>query len=269
MGGRKPEEYLSLLDVTSAYAGTVIYGPGGTFGPRVQQDLQLVLLHTGAMIVEINGEKHNVPCGHVALLKPGRNEHFFFDPNRETWHRWIAVSAGEIDPVLMLQLDHLPFSIPISDKMNMLTDLMYSHLGSGGSSAGELMAALGKSALLLYTHECERMNENEAKHPAVIQAKDIIHRQFADELSLNDIARAIRKTPEHLIRLFHRDEALTPMQYLWQYRVKQGIALLKSTGLNIGEVAEQAGFKTSYHFARTIKHHTGQTPSEIRRESYH
>ncbi|RXZ83673.1 AraC family transcriptional regulator [Paenibacillaceae bacterium] len=242
---------------------------GGKLGPRVQQDLQLVHLHTGSMIVEIDGQQHAVPGGHVALLKPGRPEYFCFDTKRETWHRWIAVSVGAIDSEQIRQLDLLPFSIPLSDKMKSLTDVMYAIVSSGASSEGELLTTLGRSALLLYINECQQWNENESKHPAVLQAKNIIHQQFAEELYLEDVAKAIQKTPEHLIRLFRRDEGMTPAQYLWCYRVRQGIALLKSTGLNVGEVAVQAGFKTSYHFARTIKRHTGRTPSEIRKESYH
>lgn len=260
-------DYIPPL-VTSATSGTVVYGPGGTYGPRIQQDLQLVLMHTGSMLVNIDEERHTVQSGNVALLKPGRNEHFFFDEKRETWHRWIAVGVETMDSACLKQLDELPFSIPLSDKMNSLTDIIYSLLNSGGSPDEEIMKSLGRSAILLYIAECERLNANETKHPAVLLAKEMIHKQFSQDLSLENIARAVQKTPEHLIRLFRRDEGMSPIQYLWLYRVKQGLALIRSTGLHIGEIAEQAGFKTSYHFARTIRRHTGKTPSDIRKESY-
>ena len=79
--------------VKNAYAGSVVYGPGGTYGPRVQSDLQLVLVHTGSVIVEIDSDKHHLPAGQVALLKPGHMEQFHFDKHKETWHRWIAVTV--------------------------------------------------------------------------------------------------------------------------------------------------------------------------------
>ncbi|MGY4760139.1 helix-turn-helix domain-containing protein [Paenibacillus caseinilyticus] len=253
---------------TGASAGTVVYGPGGTYGPRVQQDLQLVLLHSGSMSVEIDGKNYSVPSGHTALLKPGRTEHFFFDPKRETWHRWIAVHVEAADSAVLQRLDELPFSIPLSEHMDSLCSMVYSLLNSGTAPEEELMKSLGESAILLYIAECERLHANETQHPAVVQAKEIIHQRFAEELSLDDLAKAVHRTPEHLIRLFRRDQHMTPIQYLWSYRVKQGLALISSTGLHIGEIAEQVGFKSSYHFARTIRRHTGKTPSEIRRESY-
>jgi transcriptional regulator GlxA family with amidase domain len=61
---------------------------------------------------------------------------------------------------------------------------------------------------------------------------------------------------------------MTPIKYMWHYRLNQGLELLRSTGLSIGEIAERVGFKTSYHFARMIKQETCKTASEIRRESW-
>ena len=56
----RPIEYAAFR-AASAYAGSVVYGPGGTYGPRRQHDLQLVLVHTGAMEVTIDGVARLVP----------------------------------------------------------------------------------------------------------------------------------------------------------------------------------------------------------------
>ena len=60
---------------------------------------------------------------------------------------------------------------------------------------------------------------------------------------------------------------MTPVQYLWRYRIKSGLQLLRSTGLQISEIAFQTGFKTSYHFSRSVKKFTKFTPSQIREEA--
>ncbi|TDF92607.1 helix-turn-helix domain-containing protein [Paenibacillus piri] len=254
--------------VTSAYAGTVVYGPGGKFGPRIQPDLQLVLVHTGSMTVEIDGISHTVPSEHIALLKPGHEEHFYFSEKRETWHRWIAVAAEPLEPDAEAYFNSLPLYIPLTRRMNQLTDMMQSLQNDGCDRKDGVVKALGQSAVWMYINEYLQMGLNRRKHPAILAALDHIHERYGDDLGLSDLSRITGKTPEHLIRLFHRDEGMTPIQYLWKYRVKKGLELLRSTGLNIGEIAEQAGFKTSYHFARTIKRHTGLTPSDIRKEHY-
>jgi AraC family transcriptional regulator of arabinose operon len=96
-----------------------------------------------------------------------------------------------------------------------------------------------------------------------------IHRHYPEEVSLNRLALVASVTPEHLIRLFNKHLGVTPIQYLWQHRIDRGLHLLRNTGLSVGEIAEQCGFKTSYHFTRSIKQATGRAPTEIRKLSWH
>jgi AraC-like DNA-binding protein/quercetin dioxygenase-like cupin family protein len=253
------------FEVTAAFAGTVVYGPGGTFGPRLQPDLQLVLVHTGSMTVTIDGASHSVPAGHTALLKPGHMEHFAFATTRETWHRWIAVSTLPLLPEAAARFEALPLSVRLSEAMSAIADVLSGLQQTGAAREDELIRSLGRAATLLFLDEVRRTDADTAKHPAVLVAKAAIHARCAERIGLSDLARAAGMSPEHLIRLFRKDEGVTPIQYLWRYRVNQGVSLLRSTGLSVGEVAAQCGFQTSYHFARMVKQLTGQTPSELRR----
>ncbi len=253
------------FDVTAAFAGTVIYGPGGNFGPRLQPDLQLVLVHTGSMTVTVDGIDHYVPAGYTALLKPGHMEQFAFAPTRETWHRWIAVAVQPLLPEAAARFESLPIAVRLSDGMSALADVMASLQHAGAAREDELIRSLGRSAILLFLDEVRRTDADTAKHPAVLVAKAAIHARCAERIGLPELARAAGMSAEHLIRLFRKDEGITPIQYLWRYRVNQGTSLLRSTGLSVGEVAAQCGFQTSYHFARMVKQLTGLTPTEYRR----
>lgn len=42
---------MPTFEVKDCYAGTVIYPPGGTYGPRQQVEIQLILLHSGTMMM--------------------------------------------------------------------------------------------------------------------------------------------------------------------------------------------------------------------------
>jgi AraC family transcriptional regulator of arabinose operon len=217
----------------------------------------------------IDGVMHRIPPGHVALLKPNHLERFTFAKDGETWHRWIAAALEPLDRGAASQFEAYPLHIPISDRMNQLTDMMLTlqHQEDPVSNE-ELLASLGRSAILLYLAEQRRMGADKRKHVAVLIAKDYIHERYSEEIDLRALSMCTNMTPAHLICLFRRDEGMTPTRYLWQYRVKQGLDLLRSTGLNVGEVAERTGFKTSYHFARSVKRHTGVAPSQIRKTSW-
>ncbi|WP_270878739.1 AraC family transcriptional regulator [Paenibacillus aestuarii] len=259
-------DFLRIPDILHATAGTVIYPPGGRFGPRTQPDIQLVLLHTGQMTVYIDDVPHEAQPGHVVLLKPGHMEQFFFAKAQETWHRWIAVHMQKLTAEQLAHLQQLPFSIPISENMNRLTDLMLSLRHSQPDTA-EVICSLGLAAIQLYASEMSGSRPQDT-HPSVSQAVAYIEQHYPEELTLEQIARCVSLSPEHLVRLFRKYENVTPVKYLWHYRMLKANELLAQTGLPIGDVAARCGFKTSFHFARMFKQMTGMTPSAYRRHNW-
>lgn len=257
------------LPVVYADAGTVEYGPGGTFGPRVQTSLQLVLVHTGQAKIWVDDASFVVPKGHVALLLPGSTERFEFAREQRTWHRFIHTFVAELAPAVRAELEKLPKYIPLSDKINQLTDMiMVLQQNREEPVNAELLCSLGRSAILTYMSECKSMEAVRCQHPAVLLAKAAVAARYGEPLALADLAKAASVTPEHLIRLFRRDEGMTPTQYVWRFRIERSLEMLRSTGLAIGEIADRTGFKTTYHYARMIKQRTGMTPTELRRQSW-
>ena len=91
-----------------------------------------------------------------------------------------------------------------------------------------------------------------------------IRQNYYRDLNLTRLSEVAFVTPEHLIRLFRTHLGLTPVRYLREVRVRQGISFLSHTGITVERIAFSCGFKTAAHFSRCIKQATGQTPSEIR-----
>ena len=56
----------------------------------------------------------------------------------------------------------------------------------------------------------------------------------------------------------------TPLQYLNQLRVDQSAEMLKSTSLNIQEIADQCGFHSSQYFATQFKKFHKVSPNKYR-----
>ncbi|MDG0812566.1 AraC family transcriptional regulator [Cohnella rhizosphaerae] len=258
---------LSFDRITHAVAGSIVYPPGSRFGPRIQQDVQLVMLYTGEMTVTLSGRALRVKPGHVVLLKPGLEETFVFSKSEDSWHRWIAVHFEDLPETAVEQLSELPECLPLSEEMNVLVDLMV-RLNRRSAPTDADVRSLGLAALHLYPRESGKSPLNREKHPAVYAALAEIRENYARELSLAQLAHAAGASPEHLVRLFNKHERTSPIQFLWQYRVNRAVELLTHTGLTVSEIAARCGFKTSHHLARLVKETTGRTATDIRRASW-
>ncbi len=93
-----------------------------------------------------------------------------------------------------------------------------------------------------------------------------IRERYREPLTLERIAAELLMSPYHLQRVVKRVTGLTPTKHVQKFRVEQAQILLKSTELNVAEIAYAVGFKNASHFSATFKKLTGSTPNEYRLE---
>ncbi len=253
--------------VGSPQAGTIRYQPGARLGPILRLSYMLVVLHRGRLTIEIDGEAHELHAGEVALVKPGHREQWRFAPDTPSRQSWLSLPRPALSPGQLAALDAAPFSLRLSNALARLVD-------AGIALSEELptveagLAAVVTTALLVYieeAHHCGLLSHTAAEPPALLAVWNFLRHHLHERITLKDMAAAAHVTPEHLIRLFHRELGTTPMRYLWAHRVRKGVYLLEHTTLSVGEVAAQTGFQTSQHFSRAVRASTGLSPREVRR----
>ena len=253
---------LSEIDPNRISVGEVAYPPGGRLGPRRQDDVQLVLVHSGSARISIDGaapDTHH--AGTVALLLPGHREEFAFADDVPTRHSWIQAHFAEPP-----ELAELPRAQPISTALAGLVREAIDAARTPLPTSRLLVAALAAAALLRYAGEAEA---RAGPDDAVDRARAFLHAHLADPaLDLARVAGAAHVSPPHLVRRFRAELGVTPIAYLWQRRVAAGVDLLEHTGLPVGEIAARAGFKSVYHVSRRGKEQTGSAPSELRRDRW-
>lgn len=98
-----------------------------------------------------------------------------------------------------------------------------------------------------------------------IQAKKFIDLNYANHITLNDIASEAAFSKFHFIRLFKKVYGKTPHQYLIAVRVEKAKQFLK-TGLPISEVCFSVGFDSTGSFTTLFKKFTGLTPSNFQKK---
>lgn len=92
-----------------------------------------------------------------------------------------------------------------------------------------------------------------------------IESNYRSHLTLGDICRSASINHSTLTQLFKEELGVTPVEYLWQYRVCVAKKHLAFTELPLKDIALRCGFKTAQHFTRRFENATGFSPAEFRK----
>lgn len=253
---------MNLLFPNQGYfSGIIVYKRCSRFGPRLQQDLQLVYIHEGEAHITVNGTKQYLGAGQATLLLPGHQESFQFSERSRTRHGWCGIRQPEIEPGFLGQLAGLSFQNPFSSRMKALEKLFLPLRETDSAGQQLLHDSLVHAMLIDFLSQAGLLEESAPpRHPAVERATACMRARFREPLDLAAIAAQAGVTPPHLIRLFREHLQTTPMARLWQIRLEAAARLLRNTGLSAAEVAYQSGFTNPHHFSRLFRQQHGSPP---------
>ncbi|MCC7547714.1 MAG: helix-turn-helix transcriptional regulator [Burkholderiales bacterium] len=118
-----------------------------------------------------------------------------------------------------------------------------------------------------YNRGAPEAHEAVHAHRGVTAAVRFIRQNFAQPITLADIAAAASISPFHLTRLFKKTLGMSPYQYLLEVRVHGANALLSigADAPTLAEVATAVGFSDQSHLTRQFKRVLGITPKQARR----
>jgi AraC-like DNA-binding protein len=102
---------------------------------------------------------------------------------------------------------------------------------------------------------------------ALRRAHDLIDRDFAEALDLDDLAREAGYSKYHFARTFAAAYGETPRAYLTRRRVERAKNLLRSANLSVTEICFLVGFGSLGSFSTLFRHLVGQSPTTYRATS--
>ena len=114
-----------------------------------------------------------------------------------------------------------------------------------------------------------RPDEAERRLPVfqtVAQAVEIIRRDFAKPLLVEEIAVSCGQSLRQLQRRFQTAFGISPQEFLLKTRVLAAARLLESTAFSVSEIAEQCGFADQSAFTQHFRKRTGLTPTGYRQK---
>lgn len=105
---------------------------------------------------------------------------------------------------------------------------------------------------------------NKIKNPHLKNAVIFIESHYPESITLESITKAASMNHSTLTQLFKEELYMTPVEYLWQYRITVAKKHLEFTNLPIKDISIRCGFKTIQHFSRKFEAFTNNSPTAFR-----
>ena len=96
------------------------------------------------------------------------------------------------------------------------------------------------------------------------EANAIVEREYASELSLDDIARRVASSRRQLQRAYAEIGRTTFRDYLTGVRMDRAAEMLAAGTLTVREVAHRVGYRQPAQFAKAFRRYQGVAPSDFR-----
>ncbi len=110
------------------------------------------------------------------------------------------------------------------------------------------------------------LNRGQKISNIVARATAYIQENYANDLTLEEVAKTIGISPYYLSKVFKEQRRENFIDYLTQVRLTVSKKLLAGTGLNMKEICYQVGYNDPNYFSRVFKKEVGITPSDYRKD---
>ena len=107
---------------------------------------------------------------------------------------------------------------------------------------------------------------NNSKADVIEKACKFINENFANDITLNDVAKHVFLSPIYFSSYFKKKTGEKYSDYLANVKLQKALELLKDTDVKIPTIAEMSGFRDTNYFHKIFKNQTGLTPSEYRKK---
>lgn len=85
------------------------------------------------------------------------------------------------------------------------------------------------------------------------------------DLRLAELSSMVHISPAYFSTMFKRFNGVSPIEYIIHRRIQRAVELIRTSHMNLTEIAMSCGFNNGTNFYKAFKKVTGRTPSSYRR----
>jgi AraC-like DNA-binding protein len=251
------------------FVGDFVVKAGWMLGPRTLSYCELIYFPVGTQTVyEVNGRNYHLsqPC--IIITLPGELHACRYDPQQACRHLFIRFHFESMNVFSMLSSGESSMII-LQDTS--IIPLLFRHLLYFAANKPENWKERSSLLLLNCLYELEampRVNHDLSelnKIPyQITEAIKYIENHVHLAISVQDIARYIGWSNEHLTRQFVKYLGVSPKRTIMQKRIEKACELLIHEHWSIKQIAFAVGFSDERHFYRSFTQLQGITAKQYR-----
>ena len=239
------------------------------YGRHAHEEVAMGVTLDGVQEFTCNGEQFSSSPGDIILFNPGeahngnpgdrkalRYTMLYLDP---VMFNGLARSAADCD-LAEYRAQEVNFSDPVLRALILRTARLVAAPNRNGLEIESSLYDLARrltSRMGVYRPD----GWTDSKDTLLLRARDYIHDNIEEDISIDELSRAAHLSKFHFIRMFRSQFGLTPHQYVINYRINRVREEL-ARGTPSSDVAARFGFFDASHMNRHFKRAYGLTPHQ-------
>ena len=246
-------------------------------------EMEIIYVLSGSMIVGIQSEEFRLSAGETALVQPqfihsikqdGENSAVYFN----ILFRLSMLDSGDICTDKYLYPIYkgervIPKYLKKDDTLSISISPYIKRLAEIAKSKVEDHELLIKSYLLVIMHYlCGSAQPESSDHQhtrelydKLKKALDHIRSNYSEEISVGMAAALCNFSASHFSKMFRQLTGISFTKYLINYRLESAAKKLRDDSAVISDTAFSCGFNNLSYFTRAFKEQYGMTPHEFKR----
>lgn len=223
---------------------------------------EIYYLIKGRTTYFIDNKAYNLLPGDLVLIPSGviHNSRYKDDLHSRILincsQKYIPASVRTIFPSII----YLYRNADINEEIVKILKIIENEYNNPDKMTDEILTCYSHALFFLLARNKNSCKEIKSTIAFIQRAIEYLQENFRNEISLNEVAKNLNVSVEHLSRTFKKETGCGFNNYLALLRLKESVKLLKQGEYSISEIATMCGFSDGNYFSSLFKKYHGISP---------
>jgi AraC-like DNA-binding protein len=253
--GEVMEENITLINkeythINPISLGSEICEKSHHYGPAVRPYWLLHFVVSGKGIFQIKDREYELSAEEIFVIPPFVETYYEADEKDPWEYIWVGFTVNGNLPTKLSDTISCPQASYIFKSMLKAEQMTLGRTEYICAKIWELFSAI--------------MEKKETKIDYIENALNIIHSEYMQDVTIQEIADRLNLDRTYFSHLFKAKMGMSPKKYLLNYRMELAADLIANHGQSISTTAVSVGYNDIYIFSKMFKQHFGVAPSQYK-----